>query len=194
MGIRRTMTAGGLVVALVIGSASCGKAAEEIAEQASGCENIDASGDEVSAECDGISAGVDAEGNASVTNENGESVEISGQGEASLPEGWPSELTLPADAKIVTSAASQNPLTYVVNAGTDGDVAAVTEDIKAQLTAAGYTIDSESDATAGAGATSTLSASGTEFDTSVTVSAAPATTGTDAGATIINWTLTETQG
>ena len=62
MDIRRTMAAGGLALALLVGGAGCSKAAEKAVEKATGCEDVDASGDEVGAECDGNDVRVDDRG------------------------------------------------------------------------------------------------------------------------------------
>lgn len=195
MGIRRTMAAGGLAVVLVVAGAGCGKAAETLAEKASGCEDIDASGDEVGAECDGVSAGVDAEGNVAVTDQDGNSTDLSGQGDGTLPEGWPSDLALPEGASIVASNVTQDPKAFTVIAAADGDPTAIYEDLRTQMEGAGYTIDSDSSSDAGGGAFSTLTASGPDYDASLSVAeGVGAGQEADLGSVNITWTLTEVVG
>ena len=159
MKVRRGVVAGLVGLALVVGASGCGKIGEKVAEEAiernSDCENIDINADEgaVSGSC----AGEDFDANAS--------------GNADLPDDWPTDLAPPEGFKIVTSTASDTPIrTLNVVGSLDGDVTEVYEGIKAQLTAAGYTIDTDSLADAGNGPAGTMAATGADFTAAVTVS------------------------
>lgn len=158
MRVRRGAAAGLVGLALVVGASGCGKVSEKIAEEAvernSDCENvdIDASGGGFSGNC----GGVDVDGNLS--------------GDAELPDGWPSELAPPEGLQIVAATATDTPTrTLSVTGSLDGEVAAVYEGIKTQLTEAGYTIDSDSLTDAGSGQSGALTATGPEYTASVVV-------------------------
>lgn len=159
MGVRRGVVAGLAGLALVAGTTGCSKIGEKVAEEAiernSDCENIDINADEgaVSGSCAGEDFDADTSGNAE------------------LPDDWPADLAPPEDLKIVTSTSSDSPSRSLNVVGSlDGDVTEVYEDIKAQLTAAGYTIDADSLGDAGYGVAGSLAATGPEFTAAVTVS------------------------
>lgn len=159
MSVRRGVVAGLVGLALVVGASGCGRIGEKVAEEAiernSDCENIDINSDEgaVSGSC----SGDDFDANVS--------------GNAELPDGWPTDLAPPEGFAIVTSTASDSPVrTLNVIGSLDGDVTAVYEGIKTQLTDAGYTIDTDSLADAGSGLSGALAATGPEYTAAVTVS------------------------
>lgn len=190
MGMKRTVMAGGLALALVVGGSACSKVAEKVAEKASGCEDIDASGDEVGAECDGVSSKVDSDGNASVTDEDGNSFDVSADGTGELPEGWPADLAPPEGTRIISSNVSNG--NFSVTAGIDGDVTAAYEGIKSQLDRAGYTLEADTVTSAGIGDVASVTASGPGFDASVSVSENQAQP--EYGTVLVNWVLTEATG
>jgi hypothetical protein len=129
--------------------------AEEAIERNSNCEDIDINADEgaVSGSCEGEDFDANASGNAE------------------LPEGWPTDLAPPEGFQIVTSTASDTPVrTLNVIGSLDGEVATVYEGMKAQLTAAGYTIETDSLAEGPTGPAGTLAATGPELTAAVSVS------------------------
>ncbi len=186
----RVVAAGAVALALVVGGAGCGKVAEKVAEKASGCEDIDASGDEVGANCDGVSAGVDADGNVAVTDEDGNSFDASADGTGALPDEWPADLAPPEGAGIVSSTVTDANLS--VTAGLDGDVGEVYEGIKTQLEAAGYTIDYDTVSDSGAGQVGSVAASGPEWDANVNVSTNNGDT--SLGSVLVVYSLTKVEG
>lgn len=167
----QAMTAGAVALALVVGGAGCGavaeKATEKAVEKASGCEEIDASGDQVGAECDGVSANLDSEGNVAVTDEEGNSLDASADGTAALPEGWPEDLAPPEEARITSATVSDGDLG--VTAALDGDVDEVFAGVKGRLEQAGYTIESDTVTDAGEGTVGSVTASGPDFDATISV-------------------------
>lgn len=190
MGMKRTVMAGGLALALVVSGSACGKVAEKVAEKATGCEDIDAAGEEIGAECDGVSSKVDSDGNASVTDEDGNSFDVSADGTGELPEGWPANLAPPEGTRIISSTVSSGNLS--LTAGIDGDVTAVYEGIKSQLEGAGYTIEADTVTSAGTGDVASVTASGPDVDASVSVSENQAQA--EYGTVLVNWVLTEATG
>jgi hypothetical protein len=159
MDVRRGVAAGLVGLALLAGTTGCSKIGEKVAEEAieqnSNCENVDINTDE------GGFAG----------NCDGNDIDANLAGDADLPEGWPSELAPPEGLKIVTSNATDTPIRSLNVIGSlDGDVATVYEGIKTQLTAAGYTIDTDSLADGPTGPAGTLAATGPEYTAAVSVS------------------------
>ena len=194
MRTKRAMAAGAVALALVVGGAGCGaiaeKATEKAVEKATGCEDIDASGEQVGAECDGVSANVDADGNVAVTDEDGNSIDASADGSAALPEGWPAELAPPADARITSATVSGDDLG--LTAALDGDVAEVFSAIKGQLEQAGYTIESDTVADAAEGTVASATASGPDLDATVSVTSNVGDT--SLGSVLVVYNLTRAAG
>jgi len=158
MRIRRGVVASGLAMALLVGGAGCGKVAEKAAEKAiehSGeCDDVDIKDGGVSGTCGDETFDADLDG-------------------ASLPADWPAELALPAGAKIILSNSSDTPPSANVTAGLDGEINAVYDGIKTQLTEAGYTIDSDSLAQSGSGLAGSLAATGPVHEVHVVVTESP---------------------
>lgn len=158
MDVRRGVAAGLVGLALVTGAAACGEIGEKVAEEAiernSDCDDIDIDADEgaVSGSC------------------SGDGFDASVSGDAELPAEWPAELAVPEGLAILTSASTDAPVRSLNVVGTlDGEVPAVHETIKGQLTAAGYTIDTDSLAEGPTGPSGTLAATGPDFTASVVV-------------------------
>lgn len=134
MQITRRAAMGALGLALVLGSAGCGKVADKAAEKAtekaiegsSGCEDVDISGDGGTISCDGAT------------------YDYSGEGNASLPDGWPSEVSLPDGTSILAATSNDDPLGYHVTATVDGDLEDVFDDAEGRLTDGGFTVDGSS--------------------------------------------------
>lgn len=168
---------------LVLLSSGCGKiadkvgerAGEEIAERATGCENIDVSENGASAECDGVK--VDTDGSTvEVTDSEGNVV--SGGTGAELPDDWPAGLEPPEGTKVLVS----NSGTYSGNrswnviAAVPGTVDQIVAGLKAQLEGAGFeVIDSVSDA--GGSKTGSVSGDSDTLTAAISVSDAFATSG-----------------
>lgn len=157
MRVRRGV-AGLMGLALLVGAAGCGKVGEKIAEEAvernSNCSDVD-----INTEEGGFSG-----------NCEGQDLDVNVAGNAELPDGWPSDLAPPEGFNIVTSQATSNPTVLNVIGGLDGEVGAVYEGVKTQLTAAGFTIEGDSLTDGPTGQAGVLSATGTEFRADVTVS------------------------
>ncbi|QYG92944.1 hypothetical protein HC251_11225 [Iamia sp. SCSIO 61187] len=158
MDVRRGVAAGLVGLALVAGTAGCGKIGEKVAEEAiernSDCEDIDIDADEgaVSGSC------------------SGDGFDASVSGDAELPAEWPADLAVPEGLAIVTSTSTDTPvLSLNVVGSVDGEVPAVYETIKTQLTAAGFTIDTDSLAEGPTGPSGTLAATGPELTAAVVV-------------------------
>ena len=183
MNVRRGAAAGLVGLALAVGSAGCGgladKAADKVAEKAveanTGCTDVD---------IDSSNGGVSA-------NCEGEDFNVSAGGEASLPDAWPSDLAPPADLKIVAANTSSNPTAMTVIGSLDGDVNSVYDAIKAQVTAAGYTIESDNVTDVGGSPTGTLVANGSEWTVAVAVSNVANAL---EGDVTVTYTLTEAAG
>lgn len=154
MEIGRTVVAGAMGLALLVGT-GCGaiaeKATEKAIEQSSGCTDVD----------------IDADGGVSADCEEGQ-FDIGVGGGAALPSDWPAELAPPSDATIATAFSDGREMH--VSAGLDGDLDAVAGGIKAQLEAAGYTIENEATSDVGGQRSATLSAEGPDFRATVVVS------------------------
>jgi hypothetical protein len=105
--------------------------------------------------------------------------------EVSAPEGWPEALIPPAGSHVV-SAVTTSPGTpdeqLIMVVEVDGEGPAVADALRAQLTAAGLTIDGDAITPAGIGS---FSASGAGYEASVAVSPIPGRP----GITTVSWVL-----
>lgn len=158
MDVRRGVAAGLVGLALLAGTTGCSKIGEKVAEEAieqnSNCEGVD----------------VDIEEGGFSGNCDGQEIDANASGNAELPSDWPTDLAPPEGFAIETSTATDSPIRSLnVIGSVDGDVTAIYEGIKAQLTEAGYTIDADSLADSGIGPSGTLSATGPEWTASVVV-------------------------
>ncbi len=157
MRVRRGV-AGLMGLALVVGASGCSKVGEKIAEEAvernTNCSNVD----------------IDASEGGFSGNCEGQDLDVNASGNAELPDGWPADLAPPEGFNIVTSQASSNPTVLNVIGGLDGEVGAVYEGVKTQLTAAGFTIDDDSLTDGPSGQVGLLTATGAEFRADVSVS------------------------
>jgi hypothetical protein len=156
MSVRRGAVAGLVGLVLVVGASGCGQIGEKIAEEAveqnTNCDNVDIDASEggFSGDCEG------------------EEIDVNASGNASLPDDWPADLAPPEGANISSSTSLEGPpRTLGVIAGIDGDPAAIYSGIKDQLTAAGYTIESDISTDDGGG---TVTATGPEWTANVIVS------------------------
>jgi hypothetical protein len=121
-------------VALIFGVSACSGADETAVENA--IENANPS---VDADVQDGGKGITA------TDEAGNEVGIGSS--ASVPEGFPSAVPLPAEGTLQVAAKSPDgtfSLTYKI----DGDAAAAANAYKGQLTSAGFTVESEASAAA----------------------------------------------
>ena len=82
---RRKVAAAAVV--LVLAFTGCGKAAEKLAEKATGCKNIDVNNKGANAECNGVN--------------------VSTSGDGKVPDGFPKELAPPKGARIYYSLADK---------------------------------------------------------------------------------------
>ena len=159
MDVRRGVAAGLVGLALLAGTTGCSKIGEKVAEEAieqnSNCEGVD----------------VDIEEGGFSGNCDGQDIDANASGNADVPDGWPAELAPPEGLRIVTSNATDTPVrTLNVIGSLDGDVTAIYEGIKTQLTTAGYTIDSDALSDGPTGPVGTLAATGAEYTAAVSVS------------------------
>lgn len=125
------------LVALVAISFGCGKAAEKGIERSIESEN-------------GGDADVDlSDGNIQVSDGEGGTVEIDASGNASLPDGFPSDLEVAGTTNIIQASNSTTGDSQVqlVTLQFEGPVADAYEGYKVQLEAAGYEIESDSSGT-----------------------------------------------
>lgn len=161
MDVRRGVAASLVGLALLAGTTGCSKIGEKVAEEAiennSNCEGVD-----VNIEEGGFSGNCD-----------GQDIDANVSGNADLPDGYPAELAPPEGFSIISATGSATPVqTYDVFGSIDGEVEAVYEQIKTQVTEAGYTIDPNTDSLA-EGPTGTVGnfvAAGPEYSVNVTVS------------------------
>lgn len=160
MRIKRTTTAGAVALALLL-AGGCGAVAEKATEKAAE-KAIEADGN-----CENVDLDLDSGGGGVSADCGGESIDIDAGGGASLPDGFPADLAPPAEANIIFATSSGDGFT--VTAGLDGDIDAVFEGIKTQLTDAGYTIDNEASTDAGGTQTRNVLATGSEYSANVTV-------------------------
>ena len=108
---------------------------------------------------------VDADGNVTVTDEDGSTTEF-GTG-AELPDGWPADLAPPGSVDILTtsSGSTDGRTTLLLTAESEGAVGDLYASFKAQLEGAGYTITGDS---SGEGYAS-LTADGNGFQANVSL-------------------------
>lgn len=159
MDIRRGMAMGLVGLALVVGSTGCSKIGEKVAEEAI----------EQNSNCEGVDVDVE-EGGFSGTCD-GQDIDANVSGNADLPEGYPAEVAPPEGFAIISATGTAGE-SYDVFGSIDGEVDAVYESVKTQLTDAGYTVDAATD-TLAEGPTGTVgnfTATGPEFAVNVTVS------------------------
>lgn len=176
MDVRRGVAVGLVGLALVIGGAGCGKVGEKVAEEAiernTDCKDVD------------IDAGEG--GFAGDCGELGD-IDVNASGNGELPDGYPAELAPPEGTEIITAVGNPDPVqSYDVFGTVVGEVAGVYETVKTQVTAAGYTIDTDSLAEGPTGPVGNLTATGPEYTAVVTVSEVA----TDDGEVSINYVLT----
>ncbi len=173
--MRRGVVAGLIGLALVAGSTGCSKVGEKIAEEAvernSNCTNVDIDASEggFSGTCDG------------------DDIDLSATGNGEVPAAWPTDLAPPAELNVLGGTDTAGPPQVLNVTGTmDGEVTAVYDAVKTQLTNAGYTIDSDVPDAGGLGG-GVLAATGPEWTAAVTVTGNPSGIG---GNVAITYTLT----
>jgi hypothetical protein len=173
--------AGLIGLVLVNGTAACSEIGEKVAEEAI----------ESQTDCEGVD--IDADNPAFNGTCGGDEINASLAGEGELPSEWPSDLEVPEGFQVSTGTATGDTIrTIDVIGSVDGEVAAVYETVKAQLTAAGFTIDVDSLAeNAPTGAAGTLSVTGSAFTGAITVSQ---TVGPLPGDVTVTYTLTSVAG
>ena len=175
MDVRRGVAAGLVGLALLAGATGCSKIGEKVAEEAvernSDCENVDINTDE------GGFAG----------NCNGNDIDANISGNADLPDGYPAELAPPEGYEIISSTGTATPVqTYDVFGTMVGEVGTVYEQVKTQLTDAGYTVDTDSLAEGPTGPVGNFTATGPDYTAVVTVSEVA----TDDGEISVNYAVT----
>jgi hypothetical protein len=151
---------------VLLGAAGCGggdeageKAGEELAEEMLGGD-VDINSE------DGSVKLTDEEGN---TSEYGSGTE--------LPEDWPADLALPEGVTVLgSSSRTENGVeTMFITAESETAIDDLFEEIKDQLTGAGYEIVNESNMSSTTGGFASLEAKGDAFTANVTISEDPAT-------------------
>lgn len=147
MEITRTLVAGAMGLALVVGGVGCGAAAEKAAEAATdralddaaeqaGCEELDVDPDgSVSGSCDDVDFAADADGDVSVESDTGGYGIGSG---ADLPEGWPADLAVIEGLDVLY--ATSDSLGLNVTGNLDGDLTEIADQVRSDVEAAGFTI------------------------------------------------------
>lgn len=158
MDITRTLAAGALGLVLLTGAAGCGAVAEEAGER------IAEEAVEQNSDCSDVE--IDSEGGFSGTC-GGDQIDVDASGDAGLPDAWPAELAPPDRAQVITSTDTDGSLALTY--GLDGEVAAVADEVKAQLEAAGYTIDDDTAAQSAGSTSASVSATGPEYSADVVI-------------------------
>lgn len=181
MEITRTLVAGAMGLALVVGGVGCGQAAEKAAEKAAeqaieqngDCEDIDISSDGgVSGSCNGTEFAANGEtGEVDVETDGGDVGIGSG---ADLPEGWPADLEVVDGLEVFISLSDELGLNFTGHLGEDADIEAVADEIRADLEAAGFTIEDDVTGDEGDGRMQTsITAPGEEFTARIAVTETP---------------------
>jgi hypothetical protein len=154
MEITRTLVAGAMGLALVVGGVGCGAAADRAADEAidaavdqaaadSGCEDLDIDPDgSASGTCGDVAFDVDADaatgGDVSVESDAGGFAIGSG---ADLPEGWPTDLAVIEGLDVLY--ATSDSLGLNVTGNLDGDLDEISEQVRSDVEAAGFTISED---------------------------------------------------
>lgn len=185
-GSRKRVLAGIGLAGALLGATACGSASDKIAEKATekaienaGGGNVDIDTKDgkvkVSGKDGDVTYETDEDGNVKITGDDGESSYTVGD-DAKLPDGWPRDLKLPDGAKLTASStsASGDGKAYMVTAEISGKVKAAYEDLKSQLTDAGYEIAGDSYTTTGDGDFASLSAKGDAFTVAVSIGSSSA--------------------
>lgn len=158
MDVRRGVAASLVGLALLAGATGCSKIGEKVAEEAI----------EGNSNCEGVDVDIE-EGGFSGTCD-GQDIDANASGDADLPTDWPAELAPPEELQIISATGTDTPVRNLAVTGSlDGEVAAIYDGIKAQLTEAGYTIDADALSEGPTGPSGTLTATGPEWTASVVV-------------------------
>jgi len=182
MEITRTLVAGAMGLALVVGGVGCGQAAEKATEEAveeaaeaaveeSGdCEEVDIGSDgSFSGSCNGTDIETEADGDVDVSSEEGGFGIGSG---ADLPEGWPADLEVIEGLELSISADDEFGLG--VNGNMDGDLTETADQVRADIEAADFTLEDEVTEDEGDGRMSTsFVATNAEFEARIAVTETP---------------------
>jgi hypothetical protein len=163
---RHTVAGAALAASLVlVGAAGC--SSEDAGEKA---------GERLAEEMMGGDVDINAEdGSVKLTDEEGNTSEY-GSG-AELPEGWPSDLALPDGVTILgSSTRTENGVeTMFVTGESETSLDDLYEQIKKQLTDAGYEIVNDSNMSSSSGGFASVEATGDEYTANVTISEDQAT-------------------
>jgi len=190
----KRILAGAVIVAAVLGTAGCGKAADKLSEkavekgieaQSGGKVDIDGNKVKITGKDGEVSYEADGKGNVKITGKDGESSSTYGDG-AKLPNGWPAVVKLPADLKLTSSStnSTSDGKTMMVMAESSIDVKKMFEDFKSQLEKAGFDITGESMTESDGSSYGSLQADNGKLAVNVSVSGAG--TGTDKNVVLVN--------